>query len=247
LRVTVTNGTGASDRQRQISTRADALSSVLAALNGLAEPSQRESEGRAAAPESDAVLVVHCPLSDHSESEWPVDPSWTVVEVPTLGAQVRDRHDGETVLDGTIAQVTRERNVTAALVVGHTGCTVVRDAHQQCLAATTDAPPGVEARLQPLVALVEDAFAEGVLSESTPPRQARARLVEYTVARQVEFLRGALPASTAVAGYVHDESGAYSSVPDTQYLVATGGTVDPADITARLPEEASVRVASLLQ
>jgi len=245
--LTVTNGTGSDDRQRQSSTGQDELSSVLVALEELADSSRHRPESSASPEPSDTTLVVYCSLSRHAVSEWPVDPSWTVVEVPTLGARTRDRHGDEAVLDGTIAQLTREQDVTAALVVGHTGCTVVRDAHQQCVAATTDAPPGVEARLQPLVSLVEDAFEAGVLDESTPPRQARARLVEYTVTRQVEFLRETLPESTAVAGYVHDESGAYSSTPDTQYLVATGDPTDPTDAATWLPEEASVRVASLRQ
>jgi len=49
-----------------------------------------------------------------------------------------------------------------------------------------------------------------------------------------------------VAGYVHDQDGAYSSFPDRRSLVAFDGASDPATIRARLSEDASIRVARLL-
>jgi carbonic anhydrase len=87
---------------------------------------------------------------------------------------------------------------------------------------------------------------EGVVDDATPPRVARHRLVEYAVARQVAFLVGRLPDRVTVAGYVHDEDGAYGSFPGRHYLVALDGETEPGTIRSRLPGAADAHVASLL-
>ncbi|MFD1587275.1 hypothetical protein ACFR9U_09785 [Halorientalis brevis] len=86
----------------------------------------------------------------------------------------------------------------------------------------------------------------GLFAESTPLRTVWYRLVEYNVSRQVQYLQQVLPPSVTIAGYVHDQDGAYSSFPDNRYLVALDGETDPSRIRTLLPEDTSVQVASLL-
>ncbi|MEF8843182.1 MAG: carbonic anhydrase [Haloarculaceae archaeon] len=194
------------------------------------------------------ALVVSCSMSSCKPggSLWPVDATWNVFSVRTLGNQTRERYEGKTVLDSTIEHLRTRHDITAVLVVGHTSCGVLEDAYERWVAPDSESPAGIEVRLDPLRSLVGDAFAEGVLAESLPLRTVRYRLVEYNVRRQVRFLQRALPSSVTIAGYVHDQDGAYSSFPDKRYLVALDGVTDPTTIRTRLPEGTSVRVASLL-
>ncbi|MDZ7746967.1 MAG: hypothetical protein U5K28_10840 [Halobacteriales archaeon] len=130
--------------------------------------------------------------------------------------------------------------------MGHTSCEVLEDAYERWVASGAESPAGIEVRLDPLRSLVGDGFEEGVLAESLPLQTVQYRLVEYNVQRQVKLLQQALPSSTTVAGYVHDQDGAYGSFSDKRYLVALDGASDPTTIRARLPDDASIRVASLL-
>jgi len=177
---------------------------------------------------------------------WPVDATWNVVSVRTLGNQTQERYEGNTVPDSDIEHLRTRHDISAVLVVGHTSCGVLEDAYERWVAPGSESPAGIEVRLDPLRSLVGDGFEEGILAESLPLRTVRYRLVEYNVRRQVRFLQQALPSSVTVAGYVHDQDGAYSSFPDKRYLIAFDGATDPATIRARLPEDTSVRVASLL-
>lgn len=221
----------------------NALESVLGSLEDQAESVADQPHHSS----SETALVVSCSMSgsDHREVLWPIEPSWNVVDVPTLGNQTWDRYDGETVLDGNLTPFAAEYDLTAVLVVGHTTCDVVADAYDQCV-AETESPTGIETRLGPLVSLVETASDEGVLDEATPLRAAQYRLVEYNVVRQVAFLRRALPESVTTVGYVHDQDGAYSSFPGKHYLVTLDGETAPSEIRPRLAEERSSQVASLL-
>lgn len=197
---------------------------------------------------AETALAVSCSMSRcrHPETLWPADPSWNVVGVPTLGNQTREQYDGETVLDGTLAHLTSEHDVAAVLVVGHTRCGVVEDAYDRFVASTAGTPAGVETRLRPLVSLAERALEEGVLDDSMSARAVRAHLVEYNVVRQVTFLRTVLPDSVTAAGYVYDQDGVYSIFPEEYYAVTLDGETEPTAVTARLPDGASTRVASLL-
>lgn len=197
--------------------------------------------------DTQTALVVSCLMSDckFRGPLWPVDATWNIVSVETLGNQTQQRYGGETVLDSTIEHLRIQHDVTAVLVVGHTSCEVLEDAYGQWVASDTESPAGIEVRLDPLRSLVGDGFEEGVLEESSPLQTVQHRLVEYNVRRQVEYLQQALPSSTTVAGYVYDQDGAYGSFPDKRYLVALEDASDPITIRSRLPEDASIRVASL--
>ncbi|WP_123622831.1 carbonic anhydrase [Halorubrum sp. CSM-61] len=222
----------------------DDIASVIESVQDWTE-SRRDS-----VHESDAqtALVVSCSMSNckHQGSLWPVDATWNVVGVQTLGNQTRERYEGETVLDSNIEHLRTQYEITAVLVVGHTRCEVLEDAYERWVAPDSDSPAGIEARLDPLVSLVEDGFERGLLAESMPLRTVRNRLVEYNVRQQVRFLQQALPPSVTIAGYVHDQDGEYSSFPDKWYLVTLDGETEPTTIRTHLPEDTSVHVAGLL-
>lgn len=199
-------------------------------------------------PDLGTVLVVPCSMGhyQHDSSLWPIDPSWSVRVVTALGNQTWEHHEGELVLDGSLAQFAGEYDVNAVLVIGHTACTVLEDAYERYVAPPRDSPAGIQTRLKPLVSLVADAFDAGLVDASTPLRAARNRLVEYNVIRQVEFLTATVPDSITVVGYVHDQDGVYRSFPGKQYLVTINGETDLTEIRSRLPDDESVPVASLL-
>lgn len=215
------------------------------------EPLEEMTESTAAmACESSAetALVVSCSMStcEDTKTLWPIGPSWNVINVPTLGNQTWERYDGETILDGTLAHLTTEHDVTAVIVVGHTTCEVVADAYEQCVAPTPESPAGIEAQLRPLVSIIDETFEADVLDESAPLRTARYRLVEYNVIRQVAFLRKTLPDSITTIGYVHDQDGVYNVFPGKRYVVTLDGETAFTEIQTRLPDDASAQVASVL-
>jgi len=222
----------------------DRLESVL----GLLEDGVESANGQYHGPESETALVVSCSMGrcEHGETLWPVEPSWNVVDVPTLGNQTCERDEGETILDGELAHLVSEHDVATVIVVGHTACAVLEDAYDRAIAATAGSPAGIDLRLSPLVSAAEAAFETGVLDESMSLRRAHARFVEFNVVRQIAFLRAALPDSTTTAGYVYDEDGFYRSFPGSHYLVSLDGETEPAAIQTRLPDGPPPRVSSIL-
>lgn len=220
----------------------DSLESVLSGLDGGRTVTDR------ADTDAGSVLVVSCSMtrSGHDPSLWPADGVETVSAVSTLGNQVWERRDGQRVVTPDVARLAERPAFGAVLVVGHTACEVVADAFERYVAAGTRASAGIEARLEPLVSVVEEAVEAGFVDASTPPRRARYRLVEYNVVRGVAFLARRLPASVTVAGYVHDEDGAYSCFPGRHYLVTVDGETDRETLRSRLPDGEAVPVANLL-
>jgi len=221
----------------------DPLDSLLAGL---------EEAARVRAPvdaDGEAVLRVSCSMADGpvGVSLWPADAAWHVGTVRTLGNQTWEHHDDQRVVAGGVAGYGTDHDVRAVQVVGHTGCRVLEDAYERCVAADRADPPGVQARLAPLVSLVADALDAGVVDPAASPRTARARLVEYNVGRQVEFLRERLPGPVDVVGYVHDEDGVYGSFPGKHHLVSVDGETDPDTVRAEYPATESVPVSSLLR
>ncbi|WP_101294977.1 PadR family transcriptional regulator [Halegenticoccus soli] len=222
----------------------DSLESLIESVQDWTE-SRRDS---VRASSAQTALVVSCSMSDCEPREplWPIDAAWNAVGVQTLGNQTRERYEGETVIDGDIAHLRNQYDIAAVLVVGHTRCEVLRDAYDRWVSPPPESPAGVQARLDPLVSLVEDGAEQGLFEESTSLRTRAYRLVEYNVSRQVRFLQQALPPSVTIAGYVHDQDGAYSSFPGKRYLVALDGATEPTEIRPRLPDDPSVQVGSLL-
>lgn len=218
------------------------------AADGARATGAASAEGLERAPEPATALVVSCSMSrcEHGGGLWPVEPSWTVTGVTTLGNQTWKRTDGGTTLDGDLAHLVAETDVGAVLVVGHTDCDVVADAHERYVAPAPDEPAGITTRLHPLVSVVGDAFEAGLVDDATPLRTARHRLVEYNVHRQVARLERELPESVTTAGYVRDQDGAYGTFPGGHYLVRLDGERG-ADIAPDRPRGAGPRTASLLR
>jgi hypothetical protein len=120
---------------------------------------------------------------------------------------------------------------------------VLEDACERRIAPDSDPPAGIEIRLDPLVSLLGDGFEKrprrnrcrfgqhGIDSSSTPSTGKSG------VSRRYSLIR-------SVTGYVYHRDGAYSSFPDNRYVVALDGEAGLTTIRARLPEDASVRVAS---
>ncbi|MEF8778727.1 MAG: PadR family transcriptional regulator, partial [Natronomonas sp.] len=198
--------------------------------------------------DSDAptALTVSCLMSNctHSGPLWPIEASWRVFSVQTLGNQTQERYDGETGLDSDLVQLTTQHDIETVLVVGHTGCVVLNDAYERWIAPGVESHAGIEAKFSPLVSVVEDAFEADLFEKSMPLQKIRHRLVEYNVVRQTAFLERELPASVKTVGYVYDQDGAYSSFPDTQYLVALDGETDPTEMRDHLADDTRVRIAS---
>jgi carbonic anhydrase len=107
-------------------------------------------------------------------------------------------------------------------------------------------PPGIEARLDPLISLVSDVINAGVVDPSVSLGTARHRIVEYNIVRQVESLRDRLQAPVPVAGYVHDQDGTYGSFPQKHHLMSVDGETDPDMIRGDYPAIESVPVSNLL-
>jgi carbonic anhydrase len=183
---------------------------------------------------------------EFEESLWPLDLSWNCVALTALGNQVRNRARGETVIDGSLEHLVAEGNVNAVIVVGHTACDVIGDAYERYVVPKTDLPKGIEMRFDPIVSVVEDAFDTGLIDASTPLRTAQYRLVEYNVVRQVEFLTGVLPEAITIAGYVHDQDGAYSSFPGKHHLATVDGETDSGKIQSRVPDNQSIPLTNRL-
>lgn len=221
----------------------DSLNSVIESVQDLTDSRKDCADGAA----TKTALVVSCSMSDCSrEPLWPVNATWNVVGVQTLGNQIRNQSDSRAVLDSNIERVRLQYDIAAVLVVGHTQCVVLEDAYERWVTPDVELPAGIEARLEPLCSLVGDGFEEGVLIDSMPRRTIQYRLAEYNVRRQVIVLGQTLPSSVTVAGYVYDQDGAYSSFLDKRYLVAVDSATEPTTIRGRLPEDSLVQVASLL-
>jgi len=220
------------------------LSSLVEGLEQRIQPVPEPTES---GTEPGTALVVSCTMADcqHGPSLWPIDPSWDARAVQTLGAHTWTGHDDQREIDETLGHLTVTHDVRAVVVVGHTDCTVLGDAYEHA-AVSAGAQSGVEAHPDSMLSLVDEAVSAGVVDRSLSDQQARARLVEYSVVRQVEFLTHFLSETVAIAGYVHDQTGVYSPFPNKLYLVTVDGTTGPETLDCLLPDHESISVESLL-
>jgi carbonic anhydrase len=179
-------------------------------------------------------------MFDVSEPGWLFTPS-------TIGNQVWDRHDGDLVVDGSVAYPLVETGTEVAAVVGHTGCGAVTAALEAVQGSGADVPAGIEKWVETLVPVIEAGLADDRVD---PDREVGLvdQLVEFNVDRQVAFLREseAVPDSVSVFGFVYDFQAVYGSVPGRTYLVNADGETDPALLRERVPEAAAEQVRRLL-
>ncbi|RBI64591.1 PadR family transcriptional regulator [halophilic archaeon] len=214
-----------------------------------------EREGRSLEPadsdhefggEAAVGLVVSCPMAQQTSKQlWPLDPIDAVSNVSRLGSQTWKPVEEDRVLASDIAHLTRTHEVETILVVGHSDCDVVADAYDEYVATDQTMSAGVEAQVEPLVSIVREAIESGQVETDCPQETLLARLVEYIVTRQVEFLVQSESVTATVAGYVHDDDGVYGGFPDTPYLVSLNGEQDVGTLRSRVPEGRDVAVASV--
>ena len=204
----------------------DTLTALLRGLDADDRAGESESDGRVADSEG-TVLVVSCSMVGQRETPaWVTETARPTAHVGTLAGQTRECRDGGHAVHAGIAGCASERDLDAVLVVGHTDCTVLADAHETCVDPDTAHPPGIETRLAPLTSLVETAIDAGVVDESGLSPDSRRRLAEYSVVRHAAFLTEHL--AVPVAGAVRDQHGEHDLV-----------TADETDETlcSHLPEE----------
>ena len=176
---------------------------------------------------------------------WPAGADEETVRVTTLGNQGLERRDGTRGLVPDAVYHLDEQAIETVLVLGHTGCEVVADAYDSAVAPDPGRPAGVQARLDPLIAIVEAALDAGV-ADGVSRERTLARLVEYNVVRQVQFLSEQVGSSITVAGYVYDGAGVCGS-PGERYLVTVDGVTDPTALDATVPDDRSVPVTTPLK
>ena len=195
-----------------------------------------------------AAVAVAC-----ADSRVPQDGMWTN-ETPgwlftpsTIGNQVLDRVDGETVVDGNVLYPLLNTETEVAVVVGHTGCGAVTAALEAVQGEATAAPPGLEKWVELLVPVVEAGLADDRVDPDREPSLVD-QLVEYNVDHQVAALReaDAVPDAVDVYGFVYDFQEVYGEVPGRAYLVNCDGDTDPAAIRESVPDRFAAHVVRLL-
>ncbi|ADJ16020.1 carbonic anhydrase [Halalkalicoccus jeotgali] len=196
-----------------------------------------------------AVVSVCCSDSRVSqEGMWDAtEPGW-IFTPSNIGNQVRERHDGDLVVDGSVLYPIAHTETGTAAVVGHTGCGAITAAYRAVRGEAGEEPPGIEHRIELLVPIVEEALEKGVVAPDAEESTAINRLVEYNVRRQVEFLREApeVPDEQRVYGFVYDFQRVYGSTPGRTYLVSADGETDPDRLRELVGEDAYDHVRSLL-
>lgn len=191
-------------------------------------------------------LVVSCPMAQQiSRQLWPLDPIDAVSNVSRLGGQTWKSVEDDRALAPDIAHLARTHDLETILVIGHSDCDVVADAYDEYLTTERTTSAGIESRVEPLVSTVREAIESGHVETDCPRETLLARLVEYIVTRQVEFLVQSESVTATVAGYVHDDDGIYGGFPDTPYLVSLNGEQDVGTLRSRVPEGRDVAVDSV--
>jgi carbonic anhydrase len=194
-----------------------------------------------------AVVSVCCSDSRVSqEGMFDVDrPGWLFTP-STIGNQVWDSVDGERVVDGSVLFPMAYTDTRTAAVVGHTGCGAVTAALEAVRGGEADHPPGIAARVDALVPVVEAGLADDRVD---PDRGDLVdRLVEFNVERQVAYLYDSdeVPDDAGVYGFVYDFQGVYGDRRGRAYLVAADGETDPDRLRERVPEGFADAVYKLL-
>lgn len=193
-----------------------------------------------------AGLVVSCPMAQQTSSQlWPLNPIDTVSNVSQLGSQTWTSVGDDRAIAPDIDYLTHTHELEAILVIGHSDCDIVADAYDEYVATDQTMSVGVETRVEPLISIVREAIESGDVKLDCPHETLLARLVEYIVTRQVEFLVQSESVTATVAGYVHDDNGVYGGFPDTPYLVSLNGEQDVKTLRSCVPEGHNVAVASI--
>lgn len=219
-------------------------------LSELLEGNQRhvERDHVPTAPYDQAAssLVVSCSMAQQTPTQlWPIQLTDHVFEVSQLGNQVRKSVDSDPVLDANLAHLTHSQDIETIVILGHTDCEIVAKAYDEYIAADRMMPAGIKNRIESLIPIVRDALESEEIAMDCPRETLLHRLVEYNVARQVEFLAANESITATVAGYVYDNAGAYRTFPDRPYLVSLDGERDSETLRSCVPKDRDVAVASV--
>ena len=197
--------------------------------------------------EPDAVTVACADSRVPQDGMWANDePGWLFTP-STIGNQVLDRVDGETVIDGNVLYPLLNTGTEVAVVVGHTGCGAVTAALEAAQGQPPDAPPGLSKWIELLVPIVAAGLEDDRVDPDRDPSLVD-QLVEYNVDHQVAALReaDAVPDDVVVDGIVYDFQEVYGAVPGRTYLVNLDGETDPTAIREAVPDRFADHVVRLL-
>ncbi|SNR54893.1 carbonic anhydrase [Halorubrum vacuolatum] len=164
-----------------------------------------------------------------------------------IGNRVRDRVDGEAVLDGSVAYPLAHADTEVVAVVGHTGCGAVGAAMMAAQEGTYPAEPGVRADVAELVPIVEEGLEHPAVDVTDGATSVHNQLVEHNVHEQVSFTLGSDEAADAdVYGFVYDFHRAYGERDGAVYLVNANGERDPGVLRELVDDEQEDHVKTLL-
>lgn len=219
-------------------------------LSDLLEGNQRHAERDHVPTTSDdqsaSNLVVSCSMAQQTPTQlWPIQLTDHVSEVSQLGNQVQKRVDSDPILDANLVHLTQSKNIETIVIIGHTDCEIVAKAYDEYIAADRTMPAGIKSGIESLIPIVRDAIESEEVAMDCPRETLLHGLVEYNVARQVEFLAANESITATVAGYVYDNDGVYRTFPDKPYLVSLDGERDSETLRSRIPEDRGVAVASI--
>lgn len=225
------------------------IDDLLAGNRRYLESADQDRLREAAEGQRPPVVSVCC-----SDSRVPQERMFDVTEPGRLftpsniGNQVRDRVDGELVVDGSVLYPLRHTGTRTAAVVGHTGCGAVTAALAAHRGQDPVTAPGLRESIGTLEPVVADALADGAVAPTDDDALLVDRLVEANVRAQCRFLAEAdeVPDGVGVVGLVYDLTGAYGGDRGRTYLVWADGVTDPKALAERVDPDHHDAVRSLL-
>lgn len=225
------------------------IDDLLAGNRRYLETADQERLREAAEGQRPPVVSVCCSDSRvPQERMFDVDEPGRLFAPSNIGNQVRDRVDGELVVDGSVLYPLLHTGTRTAAVVGHTGCGAVTAALAAHRGHDPVTAPGLRAAIGTLEPVIADALDEGVVAATDDDVLLVDRLVEANVHAQCRVLTEAdeVPDEVRVVGLVYDLTGAYGGDRGRTYLVRADGVTDPEALAERVDAAHRDAVRSLL-
>lgn len=208
----------------------------------IVEKSRSTDNSDSDAPGTDVFLS--CPGHRKHPSLWPIE-SGCAATVSSLGTQTRKLTDSGLRTVPELEDVLSRHEPRNVAVVGHTDCSVIKDAYDDYL-SDTETSGGVAHRTAPIFSLIQEATDSGLVGAGVPKNLAVYRLIEYNVTRQTAYLFEELGSDVTVAGYVHDRNGAYDDGDRRYQLVALNHETEPDSILSSVPGDEEINVSTLV-
>lgn len=208
----------------------------------LGENSRSTVNSASDAPATDVVIC--CPGHQKHPSLWPIESDYAAT-VSSLGTQTRKLTDSGLRTVPELEDVVNRHEPRNVAVVGHTDCSVIKDAYDDYL-SDTETSCGVARRTAPIFSLIKEATDSGLVGAGVPKNLAVYRLIEYNVTRQTSYLSEELGTDVTVAGYVHDRNAAYGDGDRRYQLVALNHETEPESILSSVPGDEEIKVSTLV-